>query len=130
MMKSKLSESGTRFPPSPRSETASWCAAIGTRSLQDGNDITDAYDLHQMRRAPDQVRGSRGIRLAVRDGLFAVPKDPLAAQLGPNLRVGIGAYDVAANDHIVLIDRVLIGRLLRRAPQAAQSPGQTRRASY
>jgi hypothetical protein len=51
--------------------------------------------------------------LAAYNRLFAVPKVPFAAQLGPNLCIGIGAHDVAANDHFVLIGRVLIGRLLR-----------------
>jgi hypothetical protein len=53
------------------------------------------------------------MRLAVCDGLFAVSKVPLAVQLGPNLCIGIGAHDLAANDHFVLIGRVLIGRPLR-----------------
>ena len=59
------------------------------------------------------------MRLAGCDGLFAVPKVPLAAQLAPNLCIGIGAHDLAANDHFVLIgqvliSQVLIGRLLRK----------------
>jgi hypothetical protein len=52
--------------------------------------------------------------LAARNRLFAVAKVPLAAQLGPNLSIRIGAHDLAADDHFVLIDRVLIGRLLRK----------------
>jgi hypothetical protein len=75
--------------------------------------FTGDCDLRQMRRAPDHVRGSQGMLLAAYNRLFAVPKVPFAAQLGPNLCIGIGAHDVAANDHFVLIGRVLIGRLLR-----------------
>jgi len=66
------------------------------------------------------------MRLAVCDGLFAVPKVPLAAQLGPNLCIGIGAHDLAANDHIVLIGRVLIGRLLRNGGARKQRNAEGR----
>jgi hypothetical protein len=64
--------------------------------------------------------------LAACNRLFAVPKVPLAAQLGPNLRVGIGAHDVAANDHFVLIDRVLIDRLLRNGRARKQRKAEGR----
>jgi hypothetical protein len=64
--------------------------------------------------------------VAACDGLFAVPKVPLAAQLGPNLRIGIGAHDLAANDHFVLIDRVLIGRLLRNGGASKQRNAEGR----
>jgi hypothetical protein len=64
--------------------------------------------------------------LAVCGGLFAVPKVPLAGQLGSNLRVGIGAHDVAANDYFVLIGRVLIGRLLRNGGARKQRKAEGR----
>jgi hypothetical protein len=41
-----------------------------------------------------------------REGLFAVAKVPLAEQLGPNLRIGIGAHDLAVNDHVRLIGQL------------------------
>jgi hypothetical protein len=66
------------------------------------------------------------MHLAAGNGLFAVPRIPLSAQLGPNLRIGIGAHDLAANDHFVLIDRVLIGRLLRNGRTRKQRNAQSR----
>ena len=66
------------------------------------------------------------MRLAACYRLFAVSKVPLAAQLGPNLCIGIGAHDLAANDHFVLIGRVLIGRLLRKGGARKQRNAQSR----
>jgi hypothetical protein len=64
--------------------------------------------------------------LAACNRLFTVAKVPLAAQLGANLCIGIGAHDLAANDHFVLIDRVLIGRLLRKGGARKQRKAESR----
>jgi hypothetical protein len=42
------------------------------------------------------------------------------------MRVGIGAHDVATNDHFVLIGRVLIGRLLRNGGARKQRKAEGR----
>jgi hypothetical protein len=59
------------------------------------------------------------LHLVACNGLFTVPKVPLAEQLGSNLRIGVGANDLAVDDHFRLI-----GQALRRGRAHKQRNAQ------
>jgi hypothetical protein len=58
------------------------------------------------------------LHLVACDGLFTVQRVPLAEQLDSNLRIGVGAHDLAVDDHYRLIGQPLCNGRARKQRNA------------